>query len=97
MNSSQSSYTHSPVSYQGKNPQSNQEVTSPVKKNLDFSTIHVKIPMKSCFKQDTNIDIKSNQVETLETPYDDGTETEQDFSDESSLDIETEVKRLSSL
>ena len=81
MNSSQSSYTHSPVSYQGTNPQSNQDVSSHVKKNLDFS----KIPMKSCFKQDTNTVIKINQGKTLETPYDNGTDTEQDSINESSF------------
>ena len=62
MNSSESSYTHSPVSYQGTNPQSNQEVTSSVKKNIDFSKIPIKI--KSCLKQDTITEIKSNQVKT---------------------------------
>ena len=91
MNSSQSSYTHSPVSYQGTNPQSNQEVTSSVKKNLNFST--VSMITKSCLKKDINIEVKSNQVKTLETPYD-GTETEQDYSDESSLDIENEFKKF---
>ena len=49
--------------------------------------------IKSCLKQDTNTEIKSNQVKTLETPYDE-TETEQDYSDESSLDIENEFKKF---
>ena len=41
--------------------------------------------IKSCLKQDISNVTKSNQVKTLETSY--VTETEQEYSDESSLDF----------
>ena len=45
--------------------------------------------IKSCLKQDISNVTKSTQVKTLTTSYE--TETEQDYSDESSLDIEIEI------